>query len=108
MVTQPDSCACVAWPRITARVARPGGSAVERRVRTNAAAPSEMEVEFAAVTLPSFLKAGLRVGIFSKLALNGCSSVLMNLSSLPALIAIGVVSQANQPSLFAACALFKD
>ncbi|MNC88207.1 hypothetical protein D3C83_39990 [compost metagenome] len=53
-------------------------------------------------------KAGFSVGIFSRLALNGCSSVSMNFSSLPALMAIGVVSQANQPSLLAFCALWRE
>jgi len=37
-------------------------------------------------------------------ALNGCSSFSMNFSSLPAFTARGVISQANQPSLFAFCA----
>jgi hypothetical protein len=83
---------------------RPRFSAVERRIITSAAAPSEIELEFAAVTVPSLRNAGLSVGIFSKFALKGCSSVSTNFSSLPALIAIGVVSQANQPSLFAFCA----
>src|SRR5258706_15456168 len=91
--------------------ARGGGarrSAVERRIITRAAAPSEIELEFAAVTVPSLRKAGLRVGILSKLALKGCSSVLANFSSLPALMAIGVISQANQPSLFAFWARVRD
>ena len=57
---------------------------------TSAAAPSEIELELAAVTVPSLRNAGLSVGIFSRLALNGCSSVSMNFSSLPALMAIGV------------------
>ena len=39
---------------------------------TSAAAPSEMELEFAGVTVPSFLKAGLSVGIFSIWAFGGC------------------------------------
>ena len=81
---------------------------MERRIITSAAAPSEIEDEFAAVTVPSLRKAGLSVGIFSRLALNGCSSFSMNFSSLPTLIASGVVSQANQPSLFAFCARWSE
>src|SRR6267143_5666934 len=104
VVNQPGSCACVDCPMTMASGARPRRSAVERRIITSAAAPSEIELELAAVTVPSLRKAGLSVGIFSKLALNGCSSVSMNFSSLPALIASGVSSQANQPSLFAFCA----
>jgi hypothetical protein len=87
---------------------RPRFAAVERRISTSAAAPSEMELEFAAVTVPSLRKAGFSVGIFSRLALNGCSSVSTKRSSLPALMAIGVVSQANQPSLFAFWALWRE
>jgi hypothetical protein len=47
----------------------------ERRISTSAAAPSEIELELAAVTVPSSRKAGLSCGILSKLALNGCSSM---------------------------------
>src|SRR5689334_11314618 len=41
---------------------------------TSAAAPSEMDDELAAVTVPSLLNAGLRVGIFSILQVPGVSS----------------------------------
>src|SRR6267142_1690347 len=87
---------------------RPSLSAVERRVITRAAPPSEMELEFAAVTVPSFPNAGLSSGILSKLALNGDSSCSTKRSSLPALIAIGTVSHANEPSLLAFCARSSD
>src|SRR4026207_2419454 len=87
---------------------RPRFAAVERRIITSAAAPSEIELELGAVTVPSLRNAGLSVGVFSRLALNGCSSISTNFSSLPAFIAIGVISQANQPCLLAACALFRD
>ena len=90
MVNQLGSCAWVAWPTTTASGARPRFSAVERRIITSAAAPSEIELEFAAVTVPSLRNAGLSVGIFSRFALKGCSSFSTNVSSLPALIAIGV------------------
>jgi hypothetical protein len=43
-------------------------------VMTRAAAPSEMLLALAAVMVPSLAKAGLRPGIFSGLALPGCSS----------------------------------
>ena len=55
---------------------RPRFSAVERRISTSAAAPSEIELEFAAVTVPSLRNAGFSVGIFSRFALHGCSSLL--------------------------------
>src|SRR5688500_4253152 len=104
VVNQPGSCACVEWPTTTARGARPRFSAVERRIMTRAAAPSDIELEFAAVTVPSRLKAGFKVGIFARFALKGCSSISMNFSSLPTLMASGVSSQANEPSLLAFCA----
>ena len=75
---------------------------------TSAAAPSEIELELAAVTVPSLRKAGFSVGIFSMFALKGCSSISTNFSSLPTLIAMGVNSHANQPSLFAFCARVSD
>ena len=96
------------WPTTTASGARPRFSAVERRIITSAAAPSEIELELAAVTVPSLRKAGFSVGILSRLALKGCSSISMNFSSLPALMASGVISQANEPSLFAVCARFSE
>ena len=64
---------------------------------TSAAAPSEIELEFAAVTVPSFRNAGFNVGIFSRFALNGASSPSTNFASLPALIAIGVDLPRKQP-----------
>src|SRR5438132_11151642 len=108
VVNQPGSWECVAWPAMSASGARPRRSAVERRISTSAAAPSEIELELAAVTVPSWRNAGFSVGILSRLALNGCSSISMNFSSLPALTAIGVISQANQPSRFAFCALCRE
>ena len=41
---------------------------------TSAAAPSEIDVELAAVTVPPSRKAGFSVGILSGCALPGCSS----------------------------------
>jgi hypothetical protein len=83
----------------------PRASAVERRIITSAAAPSEMELEFAAVTVPSLRKAGLSVGIFSTFALKGGSSFSMKHSSLPAATAMGVISQANRPPCWPSAAL---
>src|SRR5688500_5654623 len=108
VVNQPGSCACVACPITIASGVSPRFSAVERRIMTSAAAPSDIELEFAAVTVPSLRNAGLSVGIFCRLALNGCSSVSTNLCSLPDLIASGGVSQANQPSVLACIALSSE
>ena len=68
------ACAWVAWALIVAKGARPRLSASERRMRTSAAAPSEIELEFAAVTVPPSRKTGFKKGILSSLALSGCSS----------------------------------
>ena len=43
-------------------------------IKTTAAAPSDIEEEFAAVTVPSFLNAGRSPGIFSILQRGGSSS----------------------------------
>ena len=61
----------------------PSFSAIERRIITSAAPPSEIELELAAVMVPSFLNAGLSAGILSNLALNGDSSISMKRSSCP-------------------------
>ena len=47
------------WPTTRASGARPSFSAIERRIITSAAPPSEIELELAAVMVPSFLNAGL-------------------------------------------------
>ena len=104
VVNQPGSWAWVLWPTTTASGARPSLSAVERRIITSAAAPSEIELELAAVTVPSLRKAGFRVGIFSSWALKGCSSLSITTSPLRPDTVTGAVSQANVPSLLAASA----
>jgi len=64
--------------------ARPLFFASLARIMTSAAAPSEIELEFAAVTVPPSRKAGLSVGILSGRAFGGCSSVETSASDLPA------------------------
>ncbi len=104
VVNQPGSWACVDWPTTTASGFRPSLSAVERRIITSAAAPSEIELELAGVTVPSFLKAGFSVGILSSWAFSGCSSRSMTVSPfLPATVT-GATSQEKVPSLMACCA----
>ena len=60
------------WPTMRA-MGRPSLSAREARIRTRAAAPSEIDEELAGVTVPSFRKAGLRGGFFD-IGGEGCSS----------------------------------
>ena len=69
----PAWLAC-ATMRATGFSPRFGGN-IFARASTSAAAPSEIDDEFAAVTVPSFAKAGLSVGIFAGSARRGCSSV---------------------------------
>ncbi len=79
----------------------PRRAAVDSRISTNAAAPSEMLDEVAAVIVPSFLNAGFRPGILSSLALNGCSSNFTIVSPpLPGTLT-GAISQSKLPSSLA-------
>ena len=96
--------AWVVWPTILAIGVRPLAAAVEARISTSAAAPSEMELELAGVTVPSLRKAGLRVGILSRLALGGCSSEAMVTSPLRPATVTGAISHSKEPSLMAAWA----
>ena len=64
---------------------------------TSAAAPSEIELELAAVTVPPSRNAGLSVGILSGRAFGGCSSVATSVSDLPAFTPTGAISQAKSP-----------
>ncbi|CAG0989770.1 hypothetical protein RHDC4_02434 [Rhodocyclaceae bacterium] len=82
----------------------PSFSAVEARISTRAAAPSEIEEELAAVTVPSFLKAGLRPAIFSIWAFGGCSSFSTSTSPLRPETVTGAISHLKEPSLMAAWA----
>ena len=63
----------------------------------SAAAPSEIELELAAVTVPPSRNAGLSVGIFSGRPLGGCSSMATSVSTLPAFTLTGAISQAKSP-----------
>ena len=66
------------------------------RVSTSAAAPSEIELELAAVTVPPSRNAGFSVGILSGLAFGGCSSSATIVSLLPALTVTGAISAAKR------------
>ena len=74
VVNQAGAWAMPATPAILA-----SGSSLRRlaslsRISTSAAAPSEIELELAAVTVPPSRKAGLSLGILAGSAVNGCSS----------------------------------
>ena len=91
--------AWVAWPTMRASGRKPSFSACEARISTIAAAPSEIDDELAGVTVPSLRKAGLRVGIFSMLAENGCSSASTATSPLRPATVTATISQAKLPSV---------
>jgi hypothetical protein len=80
-----------------ARAVRPLASAAAARQRTSAAAPSEIEEELAAVTVPPSRKAGFSCGIFSGRALPGCSSVSIRVSPLRDVTVTGATSASKAP-----------
>ena len=98
------ACAWTAWLTMRATGVRPRARAVDSRISTSAAAPSEMLLALAAVMVPSFLNAGLRVAILSSLALKGCSSNLNTWSPPRALAVTGAISQSKLPSSLACLA----
>ena len=101
VVNQAGACACTACATIRATGLLPRRAAVDSRISTSAAAPSEMLDALAAVIVPSFLNAGLSEGILSSLALNGCSSCLTMMSPALPCSVTGAISQSNEPSSLA-------
>ncbi|MNF02246.1 hypothetical protein D3C80_2013680 [compost metagenome] len=75
---------------------------------TVAAAPSEMLEELAAVTVPSFLKAGFSDGMRSMSDLPGCSSCAYSTSPLRPATFTGTISSTKAPFASAACARLTD
>ncbi len=100
-----DGCReCVVWPRILAIGFKPFSATAVSLASTNAEAPSEIELELAAVTVPSALNAGFSWGILSILAFPGCSSVSMMVSPLRCLTVTGAISAVSAPDSIAAMA----
>ena len=77
------------------------------RISTTAAAPSEIEDEFAGVTVPPSRKTGFKVEILARSAVNGCSSRATSVAPLRDLTATGTISLANEPSSLAVLARFR-
>ena len=98
------ACAWLAWPRIRARTGRPWVAAASAEASTSAAAPSEIDEELAGVTVPSLRKAGFSVGIFSGLAVAGCSSAATTVSPLRVLTVTGAISASKAPEAWASSA----
>ena len=95
------SWAWLACPSTRARTGSPRARASLSRISTSAAAPSEIEDELAAVTVPSLRKAGFSVGIFSGRAVRGCSSSATSDVPPRPVTSTGAISAAKAPD---ACA----
>ncbi len=100
--------ACAASATIVATGALPSFAATLARVSTSAAAPSEIELEVAAVIVPSLANAGLSCGILSGLPLPGASSVSTVTSPARVVTVTGAISSANAPEAIAAPARASD
>ena len=108
VVNQPGACAWLAWPTIRARAVNPFASTASAEAKTSAAAPSEIDDEFAAVTVPSLRNAGFRCGIFSGRAFPGCSSSVTCTSPLRVFNVTAAISPSNAPLSCAAFARLRD
>src|SRR5260370_1451923 len=75
---------------------------------TSAAAPSEIDEDVAAVTVPSLPKAGRSVGIFSMFTLKGVSSSFTTSSPLRPFTVTAAISSAKAPGLEAPSARVVD
>ena len=105
MVNHSGSKAASAYPLMVAKGLIPSDLALSALIRTNAAAPSLMVEALAAVTVPSFVKAGLRAGILSKNTLLYSSSVSKIMGSpLRWGMDTGIISLENFPASQAALA----
>ena len=82
----------------------PWAATASSEARQSALAPSEMELELAAVIVPSLAKAGLRDGILSGLPFRGCSSSVTRFSPFRVLTVTGAISSLIRPSSMAALA----
>src|SRR2546426_1218704 len=88
---------------------RPSLAAWLAFISTTAAAPSLMPEALAAVTVPSFSKAGLSLETVSSVVpCRGNSSASTTMSPLAVLMVIAVISSLNLPLFWAASALFWD
>ena len=102
------ACAHVACPTMRARAVNPWACAALSEASTKAAAPSDMDEAFAAVTVPPLRNAGLSKGILSARARPGCSSWHRGAAALPRWLpraGTAVISRAKAP-LFCASSAF--
>ena len=100
--------AWAAWLTIRATGLRPSRSATEARVRTRAAAPSEIELALAAVIAPSLAKAGFRVGMRAGSARPGCSSRSIRSDPFRPATSTATISRSKAPEAWAARARSRE
>ena len=101
-VNNSGSIAASAYPFIVAKGFSPNSSALSLLINTSAAAPSLIVEALAAVTVPSFVKAGRRLGIFSKRTLVNSSSVSIIIGSPRRCgTSTGTISESNFPAAHA-------
>src|SRR5210317_1058573 len=108
VVNQAGSWANAEWAITRAIGFTPRRVASDSAIITTAAAPSDIDDEVAAVTVPSFLNAGRNVVILSILTLPGVSSSDTVTSPRRELIVTGAISSANEPSATARFARVAD
>src|SRR5579862_3874615 len=108
VVNHSGACAKPAYATTRARGVAPAARAADSLASTSAAAPSEIEEELAAVTVPSLLKEGFRLGNFLISMVGGVSSLSTTCSPLRFLTVTGVISAAKLPLAAAACARRTD
>ena len=98
----------VEWPTMRAKGVRPARFASDSRIRTKAAAPSEIDDELAGVTAPSRLNAGFSLAIFETSHFIGVSSSAIISSPLRVVTVTGAISAAKTPAVTACCARVTD
>ncbi|MCY1534379.1 hypothetical protein D9M68_697490 [compost metagenome] len=97
----PGANAAAAWPTIRARGVSPDISACRCRVSTSAAAPSDIEEAFPAVTVPSGVNTGFKPPSREASHKPGVSSSAISATSgtpRRALAAMGAISAAKCPA----------
>ena len=108
VVNHSGACEWVLCAKIRANGFNPLAIAWASSIRTSAAAPSLILEELAAVIVPSFLNAGLRLGILLISHLPGCSSISKTISPLRVFTVTGAISSLNEPLVCAASARRTD
>ena len=96
-VNSAGSRLALAWAIIFAIGLRPCAFTADSLARIRALAPSDMELAFAAVIVPSLAKAGRNDGILSTRPLWGCSSSTTVTTSRRVLTSTAAVSACRRP-----------